>query len=674
MLTDPALLSSVKSLWDKLWSGGLNNPLDAIEQLSFLLFLKRMDEQEEDGERKARLRGQAHKPFFPDPKLRWSYWTQLEAGKALETVREKVFPFIKKLGQPPQEPAGDSKAQEETALVVVKPAKTEKKGKGDANQAEEEPAPEPDPFTRLMANAEFKINKPSLLIEACKAIDAMQVSAQNQDVQGDLYEFLLSKLNTAGTNGQFRTPRHIIRLMVKMMNPRPHERVCDPAAGTCGFLVNAWQHILEEHTDPKHLTYDEDGFPHGLVGERLKEKDTTFLQTQGFTGYDADSGMVMHRIGCMNLMLHGITRPRFSYADTLSKAFTESSCYDVILANPPFKGAIDAADVNPTLPAKCKKTEILFLHLFLRLLEQGGRAAVIVPDGVLFGSSNAHVAARKALIEENRLDGVLSMPSGVFKPYAGVSTAILFFTKGAKTDRIWFYDMEHDGFSLDDKRQRVPENDLPNVLTCWQSRHDAAFAERRSKRLATLKKQIAPLKAQRLQLHATIHRLKFEEVIAEAKQSSPLAPQEEPQGILREQAATYRVKPANAGREERGDSSPPYPNPAGRSARAPVQTPLAEREGYRTARAARETAEAELAELQARIQPLENEINQLTRQFWVTKQQVAAQGYDLSASRYREVEQEETFYEEPDVTLERMLALDSCSQTVVGNLNSLLAE
>ncbi|MFN7563618.1 MAG: N-6 DNA methylase, partial [Prosthecobacter sp.] len=533
MLTDPALLSAVKSLWDKLWSGGLNNPLDAIEQLSFLLFLKRMDEQEEDGERKARLRKQPYKPFFPDPKLRWSYWTQLEAGKALETVREKVFPFIKKLGQPPEEAAGEPNATEETALVVAKPAKAEKKGKVDAKEAEEEPAPEPDPFTRLMANAEFKINKASLLNEACKAIDAMQVSAQNQDVQGDLYEFLLSKLNTAGTNGQFRTPRHIIRLMVRMIDPQPHERVCDPAAGTCGFLVNAWQYILEQHTNPKHLSYDEDGFPHGLVGDRMKPEQWAATQNN-FVGYDADSGMVMHRIGCMNLMLHGITRPRFSYADTLSKGFTESGQYDVILANPPFKGAIDGGDVNPTLPAKCKKTEILFLHLFLRLLEQGGRAAVIVPDGVLFGSSNAHVAARKALIEENRLDGVLSMPSGVFKPYAGVSTAILFFTKGAKTSRIWFYDMEHDGFSLDDKRQRVPESDLPDVLTCWQSRHDEAFAEKRTKRLAALKKQIAPLKAQRLQLHATIHRLKFEEVIAEAKQGSHLAPQDEPQGVLRE--------------------------------------------------------------------------------------------------------------------------------------------
>ncbi len=578
MLTDPALLSSIKSLWDKLWSGGLNNPLDAIEQLSFLLFLKRLDEQEEDAERQARLRKQPYTPFFPDEKLRWSHWSKLEARQALDIVREKVFPYIKKLG----DSGGDVR----------------------------------DPFAVLMANAEFKINKPALLIEACKAIDAMQISSQNQDVQGDIYEYLLGQLNTAGTNGQFRTPRHIVRLMVRMMDPQPHERVCDPAAGTCGFLVNAWQHVLEQNTDPKHLSYDEDGFPHGLVGDRLDKKQWEFLQTHGFTGFDADSGMVMHRIGCMNLMLHGIKQPQFSYADTLSKGFGEASCYEVILANPPFKGAIDASDVNPNLPAGCKKTEILFMHLFLRLLEQGGRAAVIVPDGVLFGSSKAHVEARRKLIEENRLDGVVSMPSGVFKPYAGVSTAILFFTKGAKTDRIWFYDMEHDGFSLDDKRQRVPENDLSDLLKCWKRRHDAKFSALRVGRLTELQKQIKPLKQDRLKHHAIIHRLKFEEVIASG--------------------------------EEREDSSPPQTKAAGKSARAPL-----------SARAAREQAEAELAELQTRIQPLEDEINQLTRQFWVTKKEVAAQNYDLSASRYREVEHEETFYEEPSVTLERMLQLDA---------------
>ena len=642
MLTDPSLLSAVKALWDKLWSGGLNNPLDAIEQLSFLLFLKRLDEQEEDAERTARLRRQPFKPFFPRPELRWSHWSKLDAKAALDTVKEKVFPFIKKL---------DEDHHDDTR----------------------------DTFAALMANAEFKLNKPALLIEACRAIDAMQISAQNQDVQGDLYEFLLSKLSTAGTNGQFRTPRHIIRLMVQMIDPQPHERVCDPAAGTCGFLVNAWQHILEQHTNPKHLSYDEDGFPHGLIGDRLKKEQWEFLQKEGVTGYDADSGMVMHRIGCMNLMLHGITRPRFSYADTLSKSFTETARYQVIVANPPFKGAIDASDVNPTLPVKCKKTEILFLHLFLRLLDQGGRAAVIVPDGVLFGSSNAHVEARKKLIEENRLDGVVSMPSGVFKPYAGVSTAILFFTKGAKTERIWFYDMEHDGFSLDDKRQRVPENDLPDVLRCWQHRHDATFAKERAARLATLKKQIAPLKQQRLQQQAEIHRLKFEEVIAEAEESSHPAPRDELMN-LREEPARYHAAPRSAVaqvcdlggvRQPSRPKSSPQRDQRHSSARQSASGPGSQTPAT-TPRQAREQAEATLAELQSRIQPLENEINQLTRQFWVSKDQVIAQNYDLSASRYREVEHEETFYEEPAVTLERMLALEKAASGIVMRLEGTL--
>jgi type I restriction enzyme M protein len=219
-------------------------------------------------------------------------------------------------------------------------------------------------------------------------------------------------------------------MMVAMRDPRPGERICDPAAGTCGFLVNAWQHLLETHTDSRDITYDEEGYPHGLTGSRLTKEEYEFSQTKALTGFDSDSGMTMLRIGSMNLMLHGIAAPNFRYTDALSKAFTEERAYDLVLANPPFKGAIDAADVNPTLPVKCKKTEILFLHLFLRLLENGGRAAVIVPDDVLFGSSNAHVDIRKKIIEENRLDGVVSMPSGVFRPYAGVSTAILLFTKG----------------------------------------------------------------------------------------------------------------------------------------------------------------------------------------------------------------------------------------------------
>jgi type I restriction enzyme M protein len=456
MLTDPTLRGQVDALWDKLWSGGLANPLDAIEQFSFLLFMKRLDEAEEDRERNARQHGKKRDSIFPDPKLRWSYWTNLKADEALKYVKEKVFPFIKTLG-----------------------------GSGGS-------------FAEQMANAEFKINKPSLLIEACTAIDAMHISEQNQDVQGDLYEYLLGRLNTAGTSGQFRTPRHIIRMMVKMLDPKPRDRMCDPAAGTCGFPVNFYQHILETHTDPSILHYDEDGYPHPLIGEKLTKAEHEFLQKEAITAYDSDSGMTMLRIGSMNLMLHGIERPRFHYTDTLSKSFDEEKCYDVVLANPPFKGAIDAADINPTLPTRVRKTEILFLHLFLRLLELGGRAAVIVPDGVLFGTSNAHIEIRKKLIEENRLDAVVSMPSGVFRPYAGVSTAVLVFTKGATTERIWFYDMDHDGFSLDDRRQKVPENDIPDILECWKHRHDAKFAQRRAQRLADLQNKLRRSKRRRL--------------------------------------------------------------------------------------------------------------------------------------------------------------------------------
>ena len=568
MLTEPALKSKVDALWDKLWSGGLSNPLDAIEQFSFLLFLKRLDEAEQDRERSAKHRGQKHAAVFPDPKLRWSYWTNLKAEEALRHVKERVFPFLKTLG-----------------------------GEGCS-------------FAEQMENAEFKINKPSLLIEATKMIDHMEISSQNQDVQGDLYEYLLSKLNTAGANGQFRTPRHIIRMMVKMLNPQPRERICDPAAGTCGFLVNAYQHILETHTRPENLSYDEDGFPHGLIGERLGKEELDFLLAKGLTGYDNDSGMTMLRIGSMNLMLHGLDRPRFHYADTLSKSFTEEKQYDVVLANPPFKGAIDASDVNPTLPTRVRKTEILFLHLFLRLLEMGGRAAVIVPDGVLFGTSNAHVEIRRKLIEENRLDAVVSMPGGIFRPYAGVSTAVLVFTRGGTTDRIWFYDMEHDGFSLDDKRQRIPENDIPDIVECWKNRKNPTFTQKRTQRLQELKQVIAPLKAERLKMQKEINRLTFENAIAP--------------------------------------------------------------DGDEKARLALEKDEQKLTELNQHIAPLQKEINQLARQFWVTKAQAAANRYDLSASRYRPIDQDEAYYDAPNVTISRLLELEKVMASEVRALEDLL--
>jgi len=594
MLTDPTLRSQIDALWDKLWTGGLSNPLDSIEQLSFLLFLKRLDEAEQDRERDVRLGRKKREPVFSDPKLRWSYWTNLKAEDALKHVKEKIFPFLKSLG-----------------------------GSGGS-------------FAEQMTNAEFKINKPSLLIEACKAIDAMQISAQNQDVQGDLYEYLLGRLNTAGTSGQFRTPRHIIRMMVRMLDPKPRERMCDPAAGTCGFPVNVYQHILETHTDRAILKYDEEGYPHQLIGDKLSKAEHNFLQREAITAYDSDSGMTMLRIGSMNLMLHGIERPRFHYTDTLSKSFNEEKCYDLVLANPPFKGAIDAADINPTLPSKGRKTEILFLHLFLRLLEMGGRAAVIVPDGVLFGTSNAHVEIRKKLIEENRLDAVVSMPGGVFKPYAGVSTAVLLFTKGGATDKIWFYDMEHDGFSLDDKRQRVPENDIPDILECWKHRREPKFAQDRAQRLTDLRKQIAPLKAQALKLHAEINRLTFEAAIAS------------------DDGGTRAV----ASNEQ-----------ALRVAESPDDKII-----HLDPQAALEADQQKLQKLHEQMTPLQNEINQLNRQFWVSKDKVRANKYDLSASRYRQNEQAEVYHEIPAVILDRLRRIEAHATRTVATLEQMLAE
>ena len=567
MLTTPQLRSQVDQLWDKLWSGGLSNPLDAIEQLSYLLFLKRVDDEENRREKQARLRGQEYQSRVP-AEMRWGAWTHLPADAALKHLKEKVFPQFKDLGG-----AGSS-------------------------------------FAEYMKNAECKINKPSLLIEACKLIDTMQISQQNQDVQGDLYEYLLSHLSTAGRNGQFRTPRHIVRLMVQMSAPQPGERIGDLAAGTGGFLVNAYQYMLETHTSPGILSYDEGGWPHNLVGDRLSDEQRAALQSDTIRGYDNDSGMTMLRIGSMNLMLHGIAAPHFFYRDTLSKSFDEQRGYDVILMNPPFKGAVDAGDVNPALPRNVKKSELLFLHVILRALDSGGRCAVIVPDGVLFGSSRAHIEIRQKLVEQHRLDAVISMPSGVFKPYAGVSTAILLFTKGARTERIWFYDMEHDGFSLDDKRQPVAENDIPDILQCWRRRADASFAAERAARLAELRAAIAPLKARRLEFQAEINRLTFEHAIAPADDEATLANLE-------------------ADRER-------------------------------------------LACLEAEIHPLQREFNQLARQFWVTREQVAANRYDLSASRYRPMEQDDAYYDPPRVTLSRLLALEQVMASDVRALEELL--
>jgi type I restriction enzyme M protein len=555
LLTDPKLRSQVDQLWDKFWTGGLTNPMDAIEQFSYLLFLKRLDDTENRKQRLAERLGQPYQPAL-QADLRWSYWTNLKAEDALRYLKETIFPMLRTMGE-----TGSS-------------------------------------FLLYMQNAECKLNKPALLIEACRLIDGMEIAQQQQDVQGDLYEYLLAKLNTAGRNGQFRTPRHIIRMMVQMLAPRPKERIGDLAAGTCGFLVNAYQYILEMHTSPDILTYDEQGWPHHLIGDRLDDAERKALKRpEALRGFDNDSGMTMLRIGSMNLMLHGIESPQFFYTDTLSKAFDQQREYDVILMNPPFKGAVDKNDLHETLqPAGTTKSELLFLHLILRALDMGGRCAVIVPDGVLFGSSRAHVDLRRRLVEENRLDGVVSMPGGVFKPYAGVSTAVLFFTRGAKTDRIWFYDMEADGFTLDDKRLPAGENDIPDILECWRQRADAGYQARRAARLEELKRQLEPLNAGRLHLEGEHNRLTFEQVL------SPT-----------------------------GDG--------------PIAEELA-------------GVNARLESLKEQLKPLRAEYNQLSRQFWVSKEQVKANKYDLSASRYRNVETDKGFIESPSVILDRMLQIE----------------
>lgn len=568
MLTDPKLRSQVDALWDKFWTGGLANPLDAIEQFSYLLFLKRLDDREKAAEKQANRKGAVYQPKV-EKELRWSHWANFKAEDMLSHLKKVVFPSLVEL------------------------------------------ADEKSSFAEYMKTAECKINKASLLVEAVNLIDQMQISQQNQDVQGDLYEYLLNKLSAAGRNGQFRTPRHIIRMMVQMVDPQPRERIGDLAGGTCGFPVNAHQYILEKHTSTGILEYDAEGLPHHLIGDQLTKEERDFMSSKKYLrAFDNDSGMTMLRIGSMNLMLHGIESPQFFYKDTLSKSFNDEREYDVILMNPPFKGAVDKGDVHPALPSDTTKSELLFLHLILRALDMGGRAAVIVPDGVLFGSSRAHVELRKRLIEENRLDGVVSMPSGVFKPYAGVSTAVLFLTRGAQTREIWFYDMAHDGFSLDDKRVKVDtsQNDIPDILKCWSQRVDKKFVESREQRIVALRAELTPLKEKRLKLQAEVNRLTFEQALdGDGKNAEKLA-----------------------------------------------------------------EANELLSNLHSLISVPQSELDRLTRQFWVTKEQVKANKYDLSASRYRQADADAVYHEQPSVTLERLARLESVMLDEIRELGKLV--
>jgi type I restriction enzyme M protein len=591
MLTDPTLRSQVDALWDKFWTGGLSNPLDAIEQFSYLLFLKRLDDRENAAERQAKRKGTTYQPSVKK-EMRWGYWTQMKAEEALSHLKNVVFPGLVELA--------DDKSS----------------------------------FGEYMKGAQCKINKAGLLIEACNLIDQMKIAEQNQDVQGDLYEYMLGHMQFAGRGGQFRTPRHIIRMMVQMVDPKPRERIGDLAGGTAGFLVNAHQHILEKHTSAGILEYDAEGQAHHLIGDQLSKEERTFMSSKKYLrGFDNDSGMTILRIGSMNLMLHGIESPQFYYMDSLSKSFDDEREYDVILMNPPFKGAVDKGGVHPTLPSDTTKSELLFLHLILRALDMGGRAAVIVPDGVLFGSSRAHVEIRRRIIEENRLDGVVSMPSGVFKPYAGVSTAALFFTRGAQTKDIWFYDMAHDGFSLDDKRTPVEENDIPDVIQCWTKRFDADFGAGRTKRISDLRRKLTPLKEERLKLYAEINRLMFESVLTpSAFGTSPKSDMD----TLDDKKNTSVVFGGG-------------------------------REGVELA-----AAQARLSELESQISAPQSELDRLTRQFWVTKEQVKANKYDLSASRYRQVDADAVYHEKPSVTLERLARLESVMLDEIKELGKLV--
>ena len=462
-----------------------------------------------------------------------------------------------------------------------------------------------------MKGAQCKINKAGLLIEACNLIDQMKIAEQNQDVQGDLYEYMLGHMQFAGRGGQFRTPRHIIRMMVQMVAPKPRERIGDLAGGTGGFLVNAHQYILEKHTSAGILEYDAEGQAHHLIGDQLSAAERAFMSSKKYLrGFDNDSGMTILRIGSMNLMLHGIESPQFYYMDSLSKSFDDEREYDVILMNPPFKGAVDKGGVHPTLPSDTTKSELLFLHLILRALDMGGRAAVIVPDGVLFGSSRAHVEVRRRIIEENRLDGVVSMPSGVFKPYAGVSTAVLFFTRGAQTKDIWFYDMAHDGFSLDDKRVAIDENDIPDVVNCWEKRTNKKFVESRKLRVEDLRTLLAPLKEERRKMQAEINRLTFDHAVDSVSN--------------------------------------------GKSA------------------AELSAAQTRLSNIESQISAPQSELDRLTRQFWVTKEQVKANKYDLSASRYRQVDADAVYHEKPSVTLERLARLENIMVSEIEEIKKLL--
>ncbi len=455
-----AIKNKVDKIWTDIWAGGITNPLTVIEQLTYLMFIRSLDEKELETEEFEHMTGEKMEKIFPQTptgqSMRWSKFKNSDPREIYDVISRRVFPAIKNMhrGRLPD-------ITEQGEMVEA----------DETSGSEENTA-----FARYMQDAMFLVPTPQVLQKIITGLDDLyEHDISDLDMQGDLYEYMLGKLATAGQNGQFRTPKHIREMMVELLQPTPEDTICDPACGTAGFLVSASEYIRKHYEDT------------------MTQEQWEHFSGEAFTGFDTDRTML--RISAMNLMLHSISHPEIDYKDSVSKQNEIRDKFTLCLANPPFKGTVDAESINDNLKAvtNTKKTELLFLALFLRMLKKGGRCACIVPDGVLFGSSKAHKAIRKELVENHHLRAVISMPSGVFKPYAGVSTAVLVFTKtgAGGTDQVWFYDMQADGFSLDDKRSPVDDNDIPDIVQRFHNLEQEADRKRTEKSFLVPKQEIA---------------------------------------------------------------------------------------------------------------------------------------------------------------------------------------
>lgn len=470
------LKSKINKLWDKFWSRGLSNPIVAIEQISFLLFMRRLEEVDNETKEQAKKNNTTYTTLFRKQQrdangnavlkkgkpvyehvdqYRWSSFSELDKEEMLRLVAEEVFPFIKTINDPSQ------------------------------------------PYSKYMANAQFSIRNASLLEEAVQEINEIYKEIQKQkdegqqfqDTQGDVYEYLLSEMSQSGKNGQFRTPRHLIQFLAEIIDPDVGDKICDPACGTSGFLLGAYQHILTKHSSEDEITEDENGLKRfkKYGGDLLKPKEREVLNTKTFYGFDIDETMV--RIGLMNLMLHGIKVPQIEYTDTLSKDYDQKHKdgeYTVVMANPPFTGRIDKGGMSDQLRINGTQSELLFLVRISKMLKKKGRAAVIIPEGVLFGGGKAPKMTREILLKDNRVEAVISLPSGVFKPYTGVKTAVLVFTKVQdksetyNTEKVWFYELANDGYSLDDNRRKLAENPLPIARDTYKNKDKSKTTDRKN--------------------------------------------------------------------------------------------------------------------------------------------------------------------------------------------------